>query len=79
MSRTYRKNNGFNSGRDDKPFGAKCFPSSKHQKGFDTLEDDHGHYGAGGSKKMKSLASRARRNFNKKVLREEAKDFWESN
>lgn len=71
MSRTKRFDNGLNKGRDDKPFGAKCLPDSSHPKGFNTFEDDHGHYGAGGSRSMKRQASAARRLFHKRLLRSE--------
>lgn len=65
MSRTYRHDNGMNNGRDDKNFGAKCAPSF-HPRGFDSFLDDHGHYGAGGARKYKKFATRARRNYYKK-------------
>ena len=69
MSRTKRFDNGLNLGRDDKPFGAKCLSSTNHPKGFDSREDDHGHYGAGGSRKLKKSASRAARVYYKKLNR----------
>lgn len=71
MARTKRFNNGLNKGRDDKPFGAKCLASTKHPKGFDSREDDHGHYGHGGSRALKKDASRARRVYNKNILKKE--------
>lgn len=48
MSRTTRFNNGFNKGRDDRLYGAKYEATSAHPKGYNTREDDHGHYGAAG-------------------------------
>lgn len=75
MSRTYRHDNGLNKGRDDKPHGAKCLASTSHPKGFDTHEDDHGHYGAGGSRSCKKDASAARRIYGKAVLRAELGDL----
>jgi len=71
MSRTIRYNNGLNKGRDDKPFGSKCGPDSNHPNGFNTLDDDHGHYGAGGSRSMKKQTSAARRLYGKKILKTE--------
>lgn len=67
MSRTKRTDNGLNKGRDDKPFDARCGPDSSHPKGYNTFDDDHGHYGAGGHKLMKKLSTRAARNHSKKV------------
>lgn len=71
MSRTKRFDNGLNKGRDDKPFGARCAPDSDHPKGYNTFDDDHGHYGAGGAKAMKKLSSRAARIHSKKILKKE--------
>ena len=61
MARTTCYNNGLNKGRDDKPFSAKSGPSASHPNGFDSFEDDHGCYGAGGAKLMKKLSTKARR------------------
>lgn len=71
MSRTKRFDNGFNKGRDDKPFDARCFPDSDNPRGFDTFNDDHGYYGAGGHHYMKKAASAARRIYNKEILHKE--------
>jgi hypothetical protein len=76
MSRTFRYDNGLDKGRDHRPFGAKCGPMSSHPKGFDTFDDDHGHYGAGGSRAMKHFATRARRIYNKNVTRHEINNDW---
>lgn len=71
MARTTRHDNGLNKGRDDKPMGAKCKATTGHPKGFDTREDDHGHYGAGGSRACKQAATAALRIYGKKVLHAE--------
>lgn len=71
MSRTIRHNNGFNHGRDDNPVDARCFPCTSHPKGYNTLDDDHGHYGAGGHRYMKKAASAARRVYAKTLTRKE--------
>ncbi len=73
MTRTFRYDNGLNKGRDDKTFGAKCLATSNHPKGYDTREDDHGHYGAGGSRSCKRAASRTRRTYSKRVVAKESK------
>lgn len=75
MARTYRHDNGLNKGRDDKPMGAKCGHDTKNPKGFNTFDDDHGHYGAGGSKSMKRWAARARRIYSKNLLANETHDY----
>ena len=75
MSRTRRYDNGLNKGRDDKPMGAKCAPNSSHPRGYDTFEDDHGYYGAGGSRFMKKLSTSARRIYNKTTLNKELKEY----
>lgn len=77
MSRTKRFDNGLNKGRDDKPFDARCFPDTHNPRGFNTFDDDHGYYGAGGHRYMKKAASAARRIFNKHVLRRDMKDLDE--
>ena len=77
MSRTFRHDNGLNKGRDDKPYGAKCAPDSKHPKGFNTFDDDHGHYGAGGSKRMKKQSHRAARIYQKGVTKKELDIYGE--
>ena len=71
MSRTTRYDNGLNNGRDDKPTGSKCGPDSSHPKGYNTFDDDHGYYGAGGSRFMKKEATTARRRYQKNILLEE--------
>ena len=73
MSRTKRFDNGLNKGRDDKPFDSRCGPNSSHPKGYDTFNDDHGHYGAGGHRFMKKLSTAAQRVYHKKVLSDEIK------
>jgi hypothetical protein len=74
MARTTRYDNGFNKGRDDKPPGAKHSATTAHPKGYDTFGDDHGHYGAGGSRSCKRAASRARRVYGRRVLRAEVRE-----
>lgn len=74
VSRTTRYDNGLNKERDDKPFGAKHESTSKHPKGYDSNLDDHGYYGAGGSKKMKKLSSSAQRLYHKNYLKGELDD-----
>lgn len=82
MSRTYRtvdawmKGAKWERGSDRKPLDSKCLPNSKHPKGFDTFEDDHGHYGAGGSKSCKKLSSRARRIYSDNITNAEIKDHF---
>lgn len=71
MSRTFRQDNGLNKGRDDKPYGSKCLPTTSHPKGYDTFQDDHGHYGAGGSRSLKRQSHRAARIFSKNITRKE--------
>lgn len=73
MTRTLRHDNGLNRGRDDKQFGARCAPSSRHPKGYDSRDDDHGHYGAGagGARVMKKLSSRAQRRHHDRALKVE--------
>ena len=73
MSRTYRFDNGLNKGRDDKQFGAKCGPDSAYHKGYNTMNDDHGYYGAGGARKMKKFSSKAQRIFHNSILITEEK------
>lgn len=78
MSRTKRYDNGLNKGRDDKPMGARCGPDRNHPKGYNTFDDDHGHYGAGGAKSMKKLSTRAARNYSKKVKKKELESLSET-
>lgn len=58
-------------GGDHKPFGAKCRPDDGNPKGYNTLLDDHGHYGAGGSRHLKRLSAKAQRNHQAKVCKAE--------
>ena len=74
MSRTIRFDNGLNKGRDDKPYGAKCDVHTNHPKGYNTREDDHGHYGAGGSRAKKLLSHRAARNYSKRLTHAETQE-----
>lgn len=74
MARTFRFDNGLNKGRDDKPMGSRCGPDSGHPKGYNSFEDDHGHYGTGGARSMKRQSHRAARIYNKRVVQQEV--FW---
>lgn len=74
MSRTTRYNNGLNKGRDDKPMGSKCLATARHPKGYDSREDDHGHYGAGGSRACKRDSHRAARLYSKRLAVKELED-----
>ena len=78
MGKTIRYDNGFNHGRDDKPPGAQCAPTSDHPKGFNTRDDDHGYYGAGGARFMKKAASAARRIYFKRDLAKIMKETVDS-
>ena len=75
MSRTLRHNNGFNKGRDDKSPSPRHWPTSRHPKGYDTRDDDHGDYGAGGARRMKAMAHRLARIYSNKVLRQDLDNF----
>ncbi len=77
MSRTTRHDNGFNKGRDDNPAGAKHWPDSSHPNGFNTVDDDHGHYGAGGARFVKKEASAARRIYQNNVIRRDLREHEE--
>lgn len=84
MSRTYRTVNHiwngaggkFERGSDHKPWGSKGLPRSNSDKGYDSKEDDHGHYGAGGAKSCKKGASRARRVYSKNLTSEETRNYF---
>lgn len=84
MSRTKRyvdpcwKGSGkkYERGADCKPLGAKRLPRANSDRGYDTREDDHGHYGAGGSKSCKKGASRARRVYSSNVTTKETRDYF---
>lgn len=71
MTRTYRYDNGLNKGRDDKPFDSRCAPDTHYTTGYNTFDDDHGHYGAGGHRVMKKAASAARRVYEKELIAQE--------
>jgi len=66
----------YERGSDKKPLGSKCLPRANSDKGYDSYEDDHGHYGAGGSKSCKKGASRARRTFSKNLKNKEIRDYF---
>ena len=74
MSRTTREDDGIHGNRERRYSAVKHLSTSKHPKGFDTFEDDHGLYGQKGSKMLKKAASRARRIFSKNVMKGEIND-----